>query len=103
MMGGDVRESVRRGLAKIFSNKLARKCSYYGRKQNHPIKDLQCIKILKGNIVNFSMFLIHKVKYLLSEALRERFGSSFTDKDFENLVAQWLKQAELRYKRERAT
>lgn len=57
MIGGDVRESVRKGLTKIFSNKVATKCSYYGRKQNYPIKNLDRTIISKGDYDNFVWYI----------------------------------------------
>ncbi|KAG5897399.1 hypothetical protein JTB14_013491 [Gonioctena quinquepunctata] len=57
------------------------KCSFYGRKGNYALKDLKCVTILR-------------------EASRKRFGLSFSDRDFQNTISQWLKQASLRYVRE---
>ncbi|KAG5878241.1 hypothetical protein JTB14_023220 [Gonioctena quinquepunctata] len=71
---------IKRGLIRMFSNKLARKFSWYGRKNNYPLHNLIVISTLK-------------------DAARKRFPN-MSDSEFEKQTATWFRQATLRFSRE---
>ncbi|CAH0559359.1 unnamed protein product [Brassicogethes aeneus] len=75
--GASYKEHIRRGLRKLFSDRLAIKCSWTGRKNNFP---LQHLKILE----------------LLRTATRKKFGQ-LTDAEYQQEVALWFRQAQLRW------
>ncbi|XP_071054915.1 uncharacterized protein [Onthophagus taurus] len=80
MSGGTTsKEAIVRGLKRLISDKLARKCSLLGRKGNYEIGKMRCIALLKA-------------------AVRKRFH--LTDKEYEVVVSNWLRQANLRYNRQ---
>nr|CAI5868152.1 unnamed protein product [Callosobruchus analis] len=80
--GATYKENIIRGLKKIFKDKLAKKCSWLGRKSNYAVGNLKCIDILRV-------------------AVRKNFPS-LRDKEFETTVANWLRQASLRYRRQKS-
>ncbi|VEN57039.1 unnamed protein product [Callosobruchus maculatus] len=80
--GATCKENIIRGLKKIFRDKLAKKCSWLGRKNNYAV----------GNL---------KTMHILRVAVRKNFPS-LRDKEFETTVANWLRQASLRYRRQKS-
>ncbi|XP_044764512.1 uncharacterized protein LOC123321073 [Coccinella septempunctata] len=78
--GNNGKENVLRGLKKILSDKLARKCSLLGRKGNFAIGQMLWLKTLKDAAIR---------------------GYQTTDKEFEGVVSSWLRQANLRYIRKK--
>ncbi|CAG9818137.1 unnamed protein product [Phaedon cochleariae] len=81
-IGGGIcsNDIIKRGLMRIFSNKLAKKFSWFGRKNNYPLNNLIVISTLK-------------------DAARKRFPH-LSDSEFEKHTAAWFRQAALRFKRE---
>lgn len=54
--GSTQRDMTVRSLQKIFHNKLAKKCSWYGRKNNFEIGKLKLIESLKGTYGIFTYY-----------------------------------------------
>ncbi|CAG9763889.1 unnamed protein product [Ceutorhynchus assimilis] len=79
--GATPKELIRRGLKNIFSDKLAMKCSWTGRKNNFVLSQLKILDILKV-------------------AVRRKFGA-FTDSEFQSELGLWFRQAKLRFDRSR--
>ncbi|XP_063913269.1 uncharacterized protein LOC135129930 [Zophobas morio] len=77
--GNSTKENIKRGLRRIFDDKLARKCSWLGRKNNFQVSNLIIMDVLKN-------------------AVRKNFPL-LTDKIFELTVSTWLRQANLRFTR----
>ncbi|CAG9761334.1 unnamed protein product [Ceutorhynchus assimilis] len=77
--GSSYKELIRRGLKKIFTDKLATKCSWTGRKNNFPLHNLKILDVLKI-------------------ATRKKFGST-TDAEFQAEVGLWFRQGKLRFER----
>jgi len=60
MVGGSsAQDCVNAGLAKIFSNELAMKCSWYGKKGNIAVGNSSVINSLQGKLF---IFLTNKQK-----------------------------------------
>ncbi|CAG9771466.1 unnamed protein product [Ceutorhynchus assimilis] len=77
--GSSYKELIRRGVKKIFTDKLATKCSWTGRKNNFPLHNLKILDVLKI-------------------ATRKKFGST-TDAEFQAEVGLWFRQGKLRFER----
>ncbi|XP_067208196.1 uncharacterized protein [Linepithema humile] len=80
--GASPRDEVKAGLEKIFSNRLAKKCSWLGRKGNFPINKLIVIDVLKNST--------------------RRHFPYVTEKNFQDYVSVWFRHAVTRYEREKA-
>ncbi|KAF5271899.1 hypothetical protein FQR65_LT17527 [Abscondita terminalis] len=77
--GSHKKEHIKRGLKTFFSDRLATKCSWTGRKSNFCLKDTIITEILK-------------------QGVRKRFPQ-LTDADFQLEVSAWFRQATLRLSR----
>ncbi|XP_029167429.1 hybrid signal transduction histidine kinase M-like [Nylanderia fulva] len=83
LLGGDSpQDQIKHSLEKMFSNKLAMKCSWKGQKGNFAINSLLLIDIIK-------------------KAARKHYPM-LTDRHYVNYVSAWLKYAKTRYDREQA-
>ncbi|XP_029159141.1 uncharacterized protein LOC114931327 [Nylanderia fulva] len=83
LLGGDSpQDQIKHSLEKMFSNKLAMKCSWKGQKGNFAINSLLLIDIIK-------------------KAVRKHYPM-LTDRHYVNYVSAWLKYAKTRYDREQA-
>lgn len=60
------KDNIRRGLQKLFEDKLATKCSWTGRKNNYELRNLKVIELLKGNY-----FLLLKIIYVTVKAANQ--------------------------------
>ncbi|KAF5269589.1 hypothetical protein FQR65_LT05927 [Abscondita terminalis] len=70
---------IRRSLRKLFSDKLAIRCSWTGRKNNLPLNNLKIMEVIKI-------------------ATRKKFGN-LTDAEFQAEVGLWFRQGKLRFDR----
>ncbi|XP_071576689.1 uncharacterized protein [Temnothorax nylanderi] len=85
LLGGDSpQDQIKHSLEKMFSNKLAMKCSWKGQKGNFAISLLLIIDIIK----NKTFYAARKHYPILT--------------DRQNYVSAWLKYAKTRYDREQA-
>ncbi|XP_025262208.1 uncharacterized protein LOC112637206 [Camponotus floridanus] len=71
--GRDPSEFIRRILSKLFSNELAVRVSWLGRKQN---------KRLEGTIVARTIFAVIKLRY-----------KNYDDRDIETKIIDWFRRA----------
>ncbi|XP_067204567.1 uncharacterized protein [Linepithema humile] len=80
--GNNVRDNIHRILRKTLTNECSMKCSWKGLRNNFRISNLHLIKIMKREITS-------------------RYATC-TETDFDNTVAEWLRFAAQRNKRDRA-
>ncbi|XP_025156705.1 uncharacterized protein LOC109503693 [Harpegnathos saltator] len=80
--GNDARNNIHHILKKTLTNKCSMKCSWKGLRNNFKVSNLHFIQIMKRDVIS-------------------RYATC-TETDFENIVAEWLRFATQRNKRDRA-
>ncbi|XP_039306808.1 uncharacterized protein LOC120358125 [Solenopsis invicta] len=80
--GNNARDNILRILKKTFTNQCSMGCSWKGLRQNFQVSNLHLIQIIKKEVI---------ARY-----------TTFTEAEFENVVAEWLRFAKQRNDRERA-
>lgn len=80
--GNNVRDNIHRILKKTSTNECSMKCSWKGLRNNFRISNLHLIKLIKKEVT---------YRYV-----------ACTEAEFENIVAEWLRFATQRNKRDRA-
>ncbi|XP_025163539.1 uncharacterized protein LOC112590629 [Harpegnathos saltator] len=73
-----VKNLVQRCMSRLFTNEFGIDCSWYGRRNNHRMCDLKCIRIIK-------------------DALRAK---GVDECDFETAASEWFRLCKLQYDRE---
>ncbi|XP_020297252.1 uncharacterized protein LOC109861835 [Pseudomyrmex gracilis] len=77
--GNNLRDTIHRTLSKVFTNDCALKCSWKGIRNNFKVSDLYFVKIMRKIILQHS---------------------PMTETEFDNIVAEWLRFAKQRKRRE---
>ncbi|KAF5302290.1 hypothetical protein FQA39_LY10329 [Lamprigera yunnana] len=99
MIGGsNLKDGLKRGLCKLFTNQLGSKCSWTGAKGNFPLKELSVIQCLRGLLYSF-LDLSYYPEYQAT-ALKVNFVE-MKEAEFEEMAKLWFRQASLRLAREK--
>ncbi|KAF5273810.1 hypothetical protein FQA39_LY00925 [Lamprigera yunnana] len=96
--GSNLKDGLKRGLCKLFTNQLGSKCSWTGAKGNFPLKELSVIQCLRGLLYSF-LDLSYYPEYQAT-ALKVNFVE-MKEAEFEEMLKLWFWQASLRLAREK--
>lgn len=109
--GNNPRDNIHRILRKTFTNECSIKCSWKGIRNNFRISNLHLIKIIKSicyrcvkhinQLFIINCFILLFLSFFFSGEVTSHYATC-TETDFENIVAEWLRFATQRSKRERA-
>lgn len=89
--GHNGKDNIHQILSKTITNECAIKCSWKGLRNNFRVSNLHFIKIMKSMLYIFVSEWEVTSRYAI-----------FTETDFDNITAEWIRFASQRNKRERA-